>query len=113
MWILPRPTYLCAGTPNEAARGTASIANITAGMTLSTDSTMGQPCATVIDPVSGVVASLQTNGRDVVLPGSLLKSLRDSGCTSVNIVIADSTQFGYVITVTFEPATGGAALKTF
>jgi hypothetical protein len=113
VWILPRPQYLCSGTPADAPHGSASLTNLNNGMTLSADSTMGQPCATVIDPVSGVVVSLQTNGRDVTLPGNLLKNLRDSGCASVNIVIADSTQLGYVITVTFDAATGGASLKTY
>lgn len=113
VWILPRPAQLCSGPLPNVVRGTASMTDVSAGLTLSADITMGQPCATVIDPVSGIVSSLQTNGRDVTLPGSLLKSLRDSGCTSVNIVIADSTQLGYVITVTFDAATGGATLQTY
>src|SRR5688572_16142153 len=113
VWILPRAVFLPDYEPGVAARGTNSMATLGSNLTLTAASDVGQITATIIDPVSGVVVGLPVSGRDVTLSGSLLKSLRDAGCPSVDVVISDSTHLGYVISITFDAATDGASLRAF
>ncbi|MBX3463388.1 MAG: hypothetical protein KF830_09465 [Planctomycetes bacterium] len=114
VWILPRPTFLasasgCGGS--GAVRGSTSIP-ADAPLTLKACDELGLFTATLVDPLSGASTLLPCNGFQVALSSDLLRTLRET-CGSAHVVIADGTQLGYLIQITFDSASGAGVVKVF
>lgn len=117
VWILPRPTFLASGAPEITAatpdRGALAVPTVISGpISVAAASELGSFTATLTDPISGVATSLPTNGREFTLTSAMLMGLKSSGA-GAHIVVSDSQQLGYVLRVSFDPATGSGSIKVY
>lgn len=115
VWILPRSSFFTSQLPcisaTTPARQSQSMASAFNGVRLTTSTEMGAFTATFIDPFSGSSTALPTNGRDVVLSGTLLRAVQESGAAA-EIVVVDGQLQGYVVRVSVDAA-GVASLQLY
>ena len=110
VWILP-----CAAQVTQemlqasyTPRSVFECSDLQQGARLKLETGLGIAVATIVDDVSGTPVALSVNGSVVACPGNLLQAFASAGATSATLMIANSSQRGYVISVTIDASANKA-----
>jgi hypothetical protein len=98
VWVLPRWSFVAA-VPGPV-RDCRQAHPIGADCVMQISSECGPAAATLVDELSGLPVSLPVSGSLVRIPATLLQALAQSSAPAT-VVVADSEQRGYVMTITF------------
>lgn len=110
VWILPASSFV--GMPCWGPSGPSrQLTDFTKDLRMVVDPNCGQVLATVTDPLTAVVIPLTVCGRDVTLAASTLRAYSDAQVSSVVVLIVDSQQRGYYMTVTINTTAHSASVQ--
>lgn len=108
IWILPNANHLTSGIGCSTTGAPRAMHTFAVGKDIVMDvsSGMGAAVATFVDELSGQAIALPVVGGRVTIPGSLITVLAGSSSPRASVLIADSAQLGYLITVACDPLAG-------
>lgn len=116
VWILPRSEFLSSGSGMQGRQPRISpiaIPNLLQDVKLRVSGDTGQCTGTLFDGVSNIPVDLPVLGQCVVLPASLMRGLFAARVPSCDMVIVDAARRGYLLSLVFDYATGGAQILVF
>ena len=116
VWILPRSEFLSSGSGMQGRQpriAPIAIADLQHEVKLRVSGDTGQCTGTLFDGASNMPIDLPVLGQCVVLPASLLQGLFAARVPSCDIVIVDAARRGYLLSLVFDYATGGAQILVF
>ncbi|MFK7738882.1 MAG: hypothetical protein AB8H80_01065 [Planctomycetota bacterium] len=114
VWILPACAFLNSGNlegvPPQTSRMEIQAGEATSDIQLQVSSELGAVSATFFDEYSGSAMGLDVSGHRVIIGSELLMTMHACGSAGGSIVICDSSQKGYVISLLMDAA-GHVTLK--
>lgn len=116
VWILPRSEFLSSSSGLQGRQPRISpiaIPNLLSDVKLRVSGDTSQCTGTLFDGVSNMPVDLPVTGPCVVLPSSLMRGLFAARVPSCDIVIVDASRRGYLLSLVFDYATGGAQILVY
>lgn len=116
VWILPRSEFLSSSSALQGRQPRIppiTVPNLLQDIKLRVSNDTGQCTGTLFDGATNMPIDLPVIGQSVVLTASLLRGLYAARVPTCDIVIVDAARRGYLMSLTFDYATGGAQVLVY